>query len=100
MGTVRRQFFWGFISGISLFACASIPVFPFKFYNYSKTTFNGTLLGPTQQDDVPFSRCVPVNGTQQCIAMFYSEFKALVIDYKNTKQQLENCQSGRQLYKH
>jgi hypothetical protein len=88
------KFLSGFILGCSLIACAAVPVFSYHFYNISRNNFAGTLLGPTAADDVPFSRCAPVNGKQQCVVVFYSDLNALITDYKQTKSDLISCQRG------
>lgn len=89
------KFASGFFLACALIACAAAPIFPYKFYNISGNTFAGTLLGPSQQDDIPFARCAPVNGKQQCVVVFYTELNALVADYKQTKSDLISCQHGR-----
>ena len=90
------KFFSGFVLGSSLIACAATPIsFAYKYYNISGNLFQGTLLGPTPQDDVPFQRCAPVNGKQQCVVVFYTELNTLIADYKNTKQSLVDCQAGK-----
>lgn len=89
------RFFQGFFLACALFACAAAPpIFPYRYYNISGNLFAGTLLGPTQQDDIPFQRCAPVNGKQQCVVVFYTELNALITDYKKTKSDLIACQKG------
>lgn len=90
-----RGFWGGLILGLALFACASVPVFSYKYFNISGNNFAGTLLGATQQDDVLFSRCAPVNGVQQCVVVFYPVLNALIVDYKQTKSDLIACQKGK-----
>lgn len=89
------KFLLGFTLGCSLIACAASPVFPYKFFHLSGNNFAGTLLGKEDKDDLPFERCRPVNGKQQCVVVFYSELNALVADYKKTKSDLIACQKGR-----
>lgn len=89
-----KSFFAGFALALVLLACAAAPTFNYKFYNISGNSFAGTLLGPTPKDDVPFERCLPVNGKQQCVVVFYTELDALIKDYKTTKQNLIDCQKG------
>lgn len=90
------RFLLGFIMGCSLIACAAAkPIFPYKFFHLSGNNFSGKLLGPKESDDLPFSRCAPVNGKQQCVVVFYPELTALVDDYKKTKQDLIDCQRGK-----
>jgi hypothetical protein len=90
-----NRFFAGFILGSSLIACAASPVWPYRFYHLSGNNFAGTLLGPTDKDDIPFERCRPVNGKQQCVVVQYPELTALISDYKKTKSDLIACQKGR-----
>lgn len=90
-----RSFFAGFALALTLLACAAAPTFNYCFYHLSGNSFAGTLLGPEPKDDVPFERCIPVNGKQQCVVVFYTELNALVKDYKQTKQDLINCQRGK-----
>jgi len=95
-GGQMRSFVAGFVAASALLvACAAAPVFPYRFYNLSGVQFGGTLLGPTPQDDIPFSQCSPVNGKQQCVVVFYTELNALISDYKQTKSDLISCQHGR-----
>jgi hypothetical protein len=89
------RFLLGFTLGVSLIACAAKPVFPYKFYHLTGNNFAGMLLGPVDKDDIPFSRCAPVNGKQQCVVVTYSELTALINDYKTTKQKLIDCERGR-----
>lgn len=89
-----KQFFLGFILACSLIACAAAPVFPYKFFHLSGNNFAGTLFGPKEGDDIPFTKCAPVNGKQQCVVVFYTELNALIKDYKQTKSDLIACQKG------
>jgi hypothetical protein len=89
-----KQFFLGFALCLTLLACASTPIFPYKFFHLSGNTFVGNLLGEDPKDDIPFSRCAPVNGKQQCVVVFYTELNALITDFKQTKSDLISCQSG------
>lgn len=90
-----RSFFLGFCLALTLLACAAAPIFPYKFYHLAGNSFSGTLQGPTPKDDIPFERCMPVNGKQQCVIVFYTELSALIKDYKQTKSDLISCQRGR-----
>jgi len=76
-----------------LIACGAAQIrFPYAFYHLSGNTYSGTLLGPTDKDDKPFSECSPVNGKQKCVVVFYTELNALIKDYKETKQALSDLQ--------
>lgn len=91
-----NRFFMGFILGCALIGCAASPIFPYKFYHLTGNSFEGTLLGQTPKDDLPFAQCKPVNGKQQCVVVFYTELTALITDYKQTKSDLIACQRGQQ----
>lgn len=93
MGSMK-SFILGLSIGLVTMACAGI-VFPYKFYHISGNNYAGTLLGATQADDVPFSQCRPVNGKQQCVVVFYPELNRVIVDYKQCKSDLIDCQRGR-----
>lgn len=89
-----KSFFAGFFLALTLLACAASPIFPYKFFHLSGNNFAGVLLGQKEGDDIPFERCRPVGGKQQCVVVFYTELNALVKDYKQTKSDLIQCQKG------
>lgn len=89
-----KRFFAGFFTCACLMACATSPLFSYRFYNITGNPYTGTLLGPDASKDIPFSRCAPVNGVQQCVVVFYTELNALIKDYKQTKVDLIACQKG------
>jgi len=81
------------LCSVFLIACGAAQIrFPYKFYHLSQNTYTGTLLGPTDKDDKPFTDCKPVNGKQKCVVVFYTELNALIKDYKKTKQDLSDLQ--------
>lgn len=92
---MKRLLSLSLLLNVFLVACAASPVFPYKWFHLSGNNFAGTLLGPTDKDDVPFERCRPVNGKQQCVVVFYPELTSLISDYKKTKSDLIACQKGR-----
>lgn len=76
--------------------------FPYKFFHLSPMgtwdASGGKLVGDGISYDL--SKCKPVKNSQgkyvqQCVVVFYSELNKLAADYKNTKQQLIDCQRGR-----
>jgi len=88
---VSKEFLTGALVSLILMACAGAG---FKYYGMQGVSFeNGTLLGPTSVDDLPFSRCMPNNLSKNpCIVMFASEFFALKQDYEDVKQKLKDCE--------
>jgi hypothetical protein len=82
---------------------ASIP-FRYKYYHVSPGAIweiNGAkLLGQNASDDLDFVDCKPRRASdgkivQKCVVMTYEELTKLVQDYKQTKQELIDCQRGR-----
>lgn len=74
-------------------ACGSASVkFPYRWYNLTGNSYVGTLLGPTEKEDLPFTECKPVNNKQKCAVVFYSELAELIQDYKQTKSDLIDLQ--------
>lgn len=83
-----------FILGAIFFtACGSAAIkFQYKYFHLSGNPYTGTLLGPTEKDDIPFTECKPVNNKQKCVVVFYTELTSLIQDYKQTKQELIDLQ--------
>lgn len=93
MWTYSRGLASGLILGLLAVGCAG---FTFKYYGLAAVSYDGTLLGPSADKDVPFSRCAPTEADKgPCVIMFTSEFFALKTDYQNLKAQLKECQSTR-----
>lgn len=81
----------GFLSCALLFGCAG---FSYHQYGLAGVVYeHGTLLGPKEKDDLPFSRCAP-NGESKhpCVVMFTTDFMAMKLDYEDTKQKLSACE--------
>lgn len=70
--------------------------FTFRYYGLAAAHYDGSLLGPSADKDVPFSKCAPSEADKgPCVVMFTSEFFALKQDYLNIKAALKECQSAR-----
>lgn len=53
----------------------------------------GTLLGATEEDDVPLTECYARPGKKSpCVVMFSSEFFKLRRDYLEMKERLKACE--------
>ncbi len=74
-----------------LVGCAS---FSYHFYGLKEVSYeNGTMLGPSDKEDVPFSKCSPTASSKfPCVVMFAKEFYALKLDYEDTQQRLKQCE--------
>lgn len=87
------------------FSCGTAAVkFSYKFYNVTPMNVwdypSAKLLGAKSTDDLPLKECKPVKNSdgkyiQKCVVVFYTELNKLVIDYKQSKQDLIDCQRGR-----
>lgn len=82
-----------FVCAFFLIACGAAQIrWPYRHYHLSGNPYTGTLLGPTEKEDKPFTECKPVNGKEKCVVVFYTELAALIKDYKETKQALSDLQ--------
>lgn len=87
----HRSYLLGVASACLLAACAG---FSYRYYGLAEVDYeHGTLLGPKEKDDLPFSKCAP-NGEAKhpCVVMFTKDFMAFKQDYEDTKQKLKECQ--------
>lgn len=88
-----KRFLLGFSSAVLLMGCAG---FSYHYYGIADVIYDhGKLLGPTPNEDLPFSKCAP-NGESlnPCVVMFTKDFMAFKLDYDDTKQKLIDCQRG------
>jgi hypothetical protein len=91
-----KQFIAGFITCLLLVSCAGAG-FSYRYYGLSEAVYdNGVLLGPTEKDDIPFSRCSPRDAIKHpCVVMLTSDFYAFKQDYEDSETKLIDCQRGR-----
>ena len=103
MGLSKRDLFIaGLLSGVCVLgACASAyPIY--KYYGIAPENFNGSLLGETEKDDLPFKKCEPdppdpehpiaqVKG--KCVVLFESEFFAMTKELFDLRLKLKSCPS-------
>lgn len=90
---VRKSYLLGMVSAFILIGCAG---FSYRYYGLQGVGYeHGTLLGPKESDDLPFSKCSP-NGESKnpCVVMFTKDFFAFKLDYEDTKQKLKECQKN------
>lgn len=93
MGLNKKGFILGFVSALVLAGCAG---FSYRYYGLAEVDYeHGTLLGPKEKDDLPFSKCGP-NGESKhpCVVMFTKDFMSFKQDYEDTKQKLVACEKG------
>ncbi len=85
-----RSFTVGFLACLVLVGCAG---FSYHYYGMKDVVYeHGTLLGPKEKDDLPFSKCAPGQLKHPCVVMFTTEFISFKTDYEDTKQKLIECQ--------
>ncbi len=84
----------GFIAGfcLAMFGCAAAE-FNFKHYGLQAKSYEGKLLGPTENEDIDLSVCAPDDKEQgKCYVYLREEHRRLKEDYLNTKQELMDLQ--------
>lgn len=89
---VRKSFVSGFMCCLTLFAgCAA---FSYRYYGLADVIYDhGTLLGPSEKEDLPFSKCQPnTESKHPCVVMFTKDYMAFKLDYEDTQQKLKDCQ--------
>lgn len=84
-------------------ACGHADIkFPYKFFHASPTKVweipGGQLIGQGVKHEL--TDCRPYRNNegdmvQRCVVVFYDELNKVIKDYKNTKQELIDCQRGR-----
>jgi hypothetical protein len=85
----------GFVSGITIVACAGLPKFPYKYYTLSPVSYDGSLLGPTPTDDRNLKECFPsATDKAPCQVIFTKDLLKLKADYIETKARLIQCERG------
>jgi hypothetical protein len=92
---VKKSFLAGFIFCLIFFVgCAA---FSYRYYGLADVVYeHGTLLGPKEKDDLPFSKCAPSGNLKHpCVVMFTKEFMAFKQDYLDTQQKLIDCQKAK-----
>jgi len=84
------NFVLGFLAALILASCAG---FSYRYYGMDQVIFDhGVLLGPSPNDDLPFSKCAPSGGENLCVVMFAEEFFAFKREYLDLRDRLEACE--------
>jgi hypothetical protein len=86
-----KHFLLGFLVCFFVMGCAG---FTYRYYGLKDVVYeHGQLLGPTEKEDMPFSKCQPNSQSKHpCVVMFTKDFYALKLDYEDTKQKLQACE--------
>lgn len=87
------KFLIGLFIGSILFGCAGVT-FPYKYYDPEFVSYQGTLLGPTEADDIDGSVCAPSPSSKHpCVIMKASDFFAMKLEFQDMQNRLNYCQS-------
>jgi hypothetical protein len=88
---LKKWFCVGFLSCLILMGCAG---FSYHYYGMKDVVYDhGQLLGPTEKEDMPFSKCAPnAQSKHPCVVMLIKDFYDLKLDYEDTKQKLKTCE--------
>ena len=83
------------ILAVLLISGCSTP-FPIRYYGFGDVDFGkGKLLGPTPQDDLPFSECAPNASSQHpCVMMFSKDFFQFKQEIEDAHIKLNACESN------
>lgn len=99
MVSKRKYFLYGLLVGVaSLGACANGIMY--KYYGLELPDYDGTLLGPTEKQDVPFKKCEPdppdpdhpeaqVKG--KCVVLFEDEWFKAKQELIDLRHKVKNC---------
>lgn len=86
----RKHLSIGLLCLLPLVACSS---FPYKYYGMELPSYEGTLLGPEPEDDLPFKECAPDEITKgKCVVMFIAEFELLKMELEELRARLKACE--------
>lgn len=85
---------FSFVFGLILSACIASK-FPFRYYTLNADSYDGSLLGPTDSQDVALKMCAPTESNRApCLVLFTSEFLRLKESYIKCQIDLDRAQRG------
>lgn len=85
---------FGIVLGMTISACVASS-FPYKFYALDANSYEGSLKGPTDQDDILMSMCRPTEQDKApCLVMFTSAFMRLKESYQKCQIDLKASQEN------
>lgn len=83
-----------FILGVTISACVA-STFPYRYYALDADSYNGSLKGPSQDQDLLMKMCLPTEHDKApCLVMFTSAFMRLKESYMKCQSDLEAAQKG------
>ncbi len=86
------KFFLGVVTGCIFVGCAGLS-FPYKYYDPVFVSYDGTLMGPSKEDDLPGNICEPNEESKHpCVIMKAQEFFLLKHDYIDLEERLVECE--------
>ncbi len=90
---LKNRLYLGLICTLALAGCAG---FTYRYYGLADVGYeHGTLLGPSEKDDLPFSKCAPnAESKHPCVIMFTKEYMAFKQDYLDTQAKLIACEKN------
>lgn len=90
MGLRLRDTTYGIMVGLMLTACAGLN---YKYFGLDAASYEGTLLGPSSAQDIPFSRCQPTASNKgPCVVMLSAEWFKAKEEILQLRQSLKDCQ--------
>lgn len=85
----------GFLLGIMFSACLASSSFPFHYYALSAASYEGKLVGPSEDKDLLLSMCAPKEGDKApCMVMLTSDFMRLKESHLKCQTDLDASQRG------
>ncbi len=64
----------------------------YKYYGLNPLIWDGDLLGPAPEDDIPFSTCQPDDAGHKCVVLFVSEWEKVQRDIIEMRERLKACE--------
>ena len=85
----------GLLLGIMFSACLASSPFPFHYYALSAASYEGKLIGPTEDKDLLFKLCSPSDSDKApCMVMLTADFMRLKETHMKCMNDLDASQRG------
>lgn len=89
---IRRIAVISLLLNVLLVGCAA---FQYHWYGLEAVSYDGKLLGPKPENDIPLATCAPdAQNHGKCVVMLVDEFDRLKQDYERMQIELKNCQQA------
>lgn len=83
------------VMGFLLDGCAAHALFSYKYYGLDAVSYDGTLSGPTAQQDESLQVCQPTaTDKSPCVVMLSAEFYRLKGDHLNLENEVVACEQN------